>query len=60
MYFNSTIMERPFDTKYFSFRLNAKLYDDGDILKELRLLYIRSNVLIRTLNYHTDVVRAQY
>ena len=33
MYFSSTIMKRSFDTKYLGFKLNAKLYDDDDILK---------------------------
>ena len=39
---NSANRKRSFDTKYLSFRLNAKLCDDDDddILTELRLFYI--------------------
>ena len=33
--------------KYLGYKLNIKLSDEDDILKELRTFYIRSNVLIR-------------
>ena len=55
--FNSANLKRSFDTKYLGFRLNAKLCDNDDILKELRLLYIRANVLIRTFNKCSDLVK---
>ena len=57
MIFNSMLLKHSFDVKYLGFRFNNKLCDDDDILKELRNLYIRSNVLVRTFNKCSDQVK---
>ena len=55
--FNSASLKRSFNTKYLDFRFKAKLYDEDDIMKELRFLYIRANVLIGTFNKYGDFVK---
>ena len=59
LFIYSATLKRSFDTTYPGFKLNDKLCDDDNILKELRLLYIIANVLIWTYNSFCDWVRIE-
>ena len=48
MIFNSAVLLPKCDVKYLGFILKISLNEDEAILKELRTLYIRSNVILRT------------
>ena len=48
--FNSEILKPSTDVKYFGYKLNAKLSDEDDVLKEMRTWYMRSYILIRTFS----------
>ena len=59
MFFNSSFLKQSYNLKYLGFTMTAKSRDDDDILKELRLLYIRSNIMIRTFNKCSDSVKVE-
>ena len=48
--FNHYTLEK--NVKYLGLWFDDKLYDDNDILKEMRKQYIRSNFLLRTFGNH--------
>ena len=42
--------------KYFGYKSDAKLSDEDDVWKEMRVLYIRLNVLIHTFSKCSEKV----
>ena len=53
---DSKILEYISQTKYLGFMFNTNAQDDEDMLRQMRILYIRSNKLLRTFYYcSTDV-----
>ena len=49
MIFNSTVLLLKCDIKYLGFMPKTSLSDNEAILKELRTLFIRSNVILRNV-----------
>ena len=45
---DSNILEYISQTKYLGFMFNTNAQDDEDMLRQMRTLYIRSNMLLRT------------
>ena len=56
--FNSEILKHSTDVTYLGYRLNAKLSGEDDVLKEIRTLYLRSNILIRTFSKCSEKVKS--
>ena len=45
---DSNILDNISQTKYLGFMFNTNAQDDEDMLRQMRTLYIRSNMLLRT------------
>ena len=46
-------------TKYLGFMFNSNGQDDEDMLRQMRILYIRSNKLLRTFHYCSSGVKLE-
>ena len=54
MIFNPKILEHSTNVKYLGCKMNTKLSNEDDISKELRTLYIRSNVSVLTFRKYNE------
>lgn len=59
VYLNNEMLSYNDCTTYLGFKLNSDMTDDSEIKRQLRLLYCRSNSLIRMFSKCTDSVKIQ-